>query len=45
MWQLFTDVFDYLPVGALIDDKVFAVHGGLSPTLHQVDDIKHIWRV
>ena len=38
-------MFDYLPIGALIDQGVFAVHGGLSPTLHQVDDIKHIWRV
>jgi serine/threonine-protein phosphatase PPG1 len=29
----------------MVDNKVFAVHGGLSPTLHHVDDVKHIWRV
>lgn len=38
-------MFDYLPIGAMVDNKVFAVHGGLSPTLHHVDDINHIWRV
>ena len=42
---MFTDVFDYLPIGAIIDNKVFCVHGGLSPTLHHIDDIKQIQRV
>ena len=42
---MFTDVFDYLPIGAIIDNKVFCVHGGLSPTLQQIDDIKAIQRV
>jgi serine/threonine-protein phosphatase PP1 catalytic subunit len=34
-----------LPIGAIIDEKVFAVHGGLSPTLHLISDIKSIQRV
>ena len=42
---MFTDVFDYLPIAAIIDNKVFAVHGGLSPTIHQISDIKQIQRV
>ena len=42
VWSMFTDVFDYLPIGAIIDDRLFAVHGGLSPTIQQIDDIKQI---
>ena len=38
-------MFDYLPIAAIIDEKVFCVHGGLSPTLHYIDDIKQIQRV
>lgn len=38
-------MFDYLPIAAIIDQKVFCVHGGLSPTLHHISDIKQIQRV
>lgn len=44
MWQLFTDLFDYLPIGAIIDDKIFCVHAGLSPTIQHIGDIKEIKR-
>ena len=42
---MYTDVFDFLPIAAIIVNKIFAVHGGLSPTIQAIDDIKLIQRV
>jgi len=44
VWRHCTEVFDYLPLSALIDDKIFCVHGGLSPTINTVDQIRTIDR-
>ena len=44
LWKTFTDCFNCLPVAALIDDKIICMHGGLSPDLTSVDQIKHIIR-
>lgn len=43
LWKLFIDVFNTLPFAATINDKIFCIHGGLSPELHdlkQISDIK-----
>ena len=40
IWQLFCNVFNYLPVAAIVDDKIFCVHGGISPDLRSMDDIR-----
>ena len=45
MWQQFTDLFDFLPLAALVDNKIFCVHAGLSPSLQNINDIKEIKRV
>lgn len=37
IWKKFIDVFNCLPVTALIDDKILCMHGGLSPDLHTLD--------
>lgn len=44
-WRLFTDLFDYLPLTALIDNKVFCLHGGLSPGIDTLDDIRQLDRI
>ena len=31
IWKTFTDCFNCLPVTALIDEKIFCMHCGLSP--------------
>lgn len=44
VWKRCTDLFDYLPIAALIDGQIFCVHGGLSPDVKTFDDIKAIDR-
>jgi serine/threonine-protein phosphatase 6 catalytic subunit len=43
-WTLFVDLFDYLPLGATIDDKILAIHGGLSPEIRTLEQIRAIQR-
>ncbi|CCG25319.1 Sal6 protein phosphatase [Candida orthopsilosis Co 90-125] len=44
MWKNFIDVFNTLPVAATINDKIFCVHGGLSPELNDLSQIENIKR-
>ncbi|KAI8910182.1 Metallo-dependent phosphatase-like protein [Gorgonomyces haynaldii] len=40
VWTYFVDMFDFLVLGCVIDDVIFCVHGGLSPSLHTLDQIR-----
>jgi serine/threonine-protein phosphatase PP1 catalytic subunit len=40
LWKQFNDVFNCMPVAAVVDDKIFCVHGGLSPELHSLEQVR-----
>ncbi|KAJ6534115.1 protein phosphatase type 1 [Mycena capillaripes] len=44
IWRAFIDCFNCFPIAAIIDDKIFAMHGGLSPDLQSMDQIRRIMR-
>lgn len=44
VWHYFTDMFDYLTLSVVINDEILCVHGGLSPSIHSIDQIKIIDR-
>ena len=44
VWKMFTDCFNCLPVAAVVDEKIFCVHGGLSPEHHSMEQIRRIMR-
>ena len=44
LWKTFVDVFNVLPLAAVVDDKIFCCHGGISPDLHSMDQIRRINR-
>mmetsp|Transcript_12438 Transcript_12438/g.39319 ORF Transcript_12438/g.39319 Transcript_12438/m.39319 type:complete len:306 (-) Transcript_12438:1348-2265(-) len=44
VWRYCTEIFDYLSLSALVDNRVFCVHGGLSPSIHSLDQIRAIDR-
>ena len=39
VWRMFTDLFDYLPLTALIEKQIFCLHGGLSPSVESLNSI------
>lgn len=44
LWKTFTDCFNCLPIAAIIDEKIFCCHGGLSPDLQGMEQIRRIMR-
>jgi len=44
LWKTFTDCFNCLPVAAVVGEKIFCCHGGLSPDLQEMNQITSVDR-
>jgi serine/threonine-protein phosphatase PP1 catalytic subunit len=44
LWKEFGEVFNCMPIAALIDEKIFCCHGGLSPELKDFKQILNVQR-
>ena len=44
IYNTFMDLFDFLPLCALIENKIFCLHGGLSPDIKAIEEINQIDR-
>ena len=44
LWKIFIDCFNCLPISAIIDNKILLMHGGLSPELNNINQLKKIIR-
>ncbi|CAD8102091.1 unnamed protein product [Paramecium primaurelia] len=42
IYQRINRVFQYLPLAAVIEDKIFCVHGGIGQTMRTIDEIELI---
>jgi len=42
LWRAFVECFNYLPAAALVDEKIFCCHGGLSPELMKGEGLDKI---
>jgi len=42
VWKHCTDVFDCLSLTAVVNKQIFAVHGGLSPSIDTLDQIREL---
>ncbi|KAA6386283.1 MAG: putative Serine/threonine-protein phosphatase alpha-1 [Streblomastix strix] len=44
LWRQFTACFNCMPLCAIVEDKLFCVHGGLSPDLQSIQQLRSIQR-
>ncbi|KAI6188515.1 Serine/threonine-protein phosphatase [Aphelenchoides besseyi] len=44
LWRAFNELFAYLPLAALVQNRILCMHGGLSSHLNSLDDIRNIKR-
>ncbi|KAH8405919.1 hypothetical protein KR009_008102 [Drosophila setifemur] len=44
LWRTFVDCYNCMPVSAIVDEKIFCCHGGLSPDLLNMNQIGQLAR-
>lgn len=44
VWQKFNMVFEWLPCGAIIEDRILCIHGGLGGSIHHLNEITTLQR-
>jgi hypothetical protein len=42
LWNLFQDLFSWIPLAAIVHNSIFCVHGGLSPGLKDINALKNL---
>jgi serine/threonine-protein phosphatase PP1 catalytic subunit len=40
LWRIFADSFNCMPVAAVVEDKILCMHGGLSPDLERMGQVR-----
>jgi len=44
VWKMVTDLFDFLPLAAIVENQLFCPHAGLSPGLNTISNIDQLSR-
>jgi len=44
VWNIFTDLFDCFPLTAVVEEQIFCLHGGLSPSIDTLRQIRELDR-
>ena len=44
LWRAFCGVFEWMPVAGIVSERIFCSHGGISPHLENMDQIRRIQR-
>lgn len=44
LWRMFCDVFNCMPICAVIDDRIMCMHGGISPSLRSLEQVRRVVR-
>lgn len=44
VWTAFCDVFEYIPIAAIVANEYLCIHGGISPKLETVQQIRDLQR-